>query len=170
MSDANDKVGTGKPPSLSEIVTTPASGSAYDLDAATSSSPSLLPLQERYEMLSELGRGGMGIVYRALDRESGDMVALKVVSPRLASEPVLADLKREMLLARKITHKHVCRTHELMRFGEISVIAMEFVEGESLRTILGRQQGVSVRSGLVWADQVCKALEERTGRAWCTVT
>ncbi|MEO6119274.1 MAG: serine/threonine-protein kinase [Terriglobales bacterium] len=164
MFDPENKDDQGKVPSLSEMVTTPASGVTGELDAVALGSPLLLPLKERYEIISELGRGGMGIVYRALDRETGDVVALKVVSPRLASEPVLADLKREMLMARKITHKHVCRTHELMRFGGISVIAMEFVEGESLRAVLSRTQGVAISAGLRWAGQICAALEEAHGQ------
>ena len=121
----------------------------------------LRPLRERYELLGELGRGGMGIVYRARDRETGDVVALKVLQPDIAQRPeVIERFKAELLLARKITHKNVCRTYELLRFGDTAAIAMEYVEGESLRTILSRLAGVSLRSGLEWVRQICSALAE----------
>ena len=125
----------------------------------------LRPLRERYELLGELGRGGMGIVYRARDRETGDVVALKVLQPDIAQRPeVIERFKAELLLARKITHKNVCRTYELLRFGETAAIAMEYVEGESLRTILRRPAGVSLRSGLEWVRQICSALAEAHAR------
>src|SRR3989338_5320129 len=125
----------------------------------------LRPLRERYELLGELGRGGMGIVYRARDRETGDVVALKVLQPDIAQRPeVIERFKAELLLARKITHKNVCRTYELLRFGETAAIAMEYVEGESLRTILRRPAGFSLGSGLEWVRQICSALAEAHAR------
>jgi hypothetical protein len=68
--------------------------------------------------------------------------------------------KTELLLARKITHKNVCRTYDLHRYGDIVVIAMEYLEGESLRAVLNRPGGVSLRAGLNWASQICSALAE----------
>jgi serine/threonine protein kinase len=118
-------------------------------------------LAQRYDVLAEIGRGGMGVVYRARDRETGDVVALKVLRPDIARRPdLIARFKSELLLARKITHKNVCRVHELLRFGESAVIAMEYVEGESMRAILARSGGVPVRRGLEWARQMCSALAE----------
>ncbi len=118
-------------------------------------------LQQRYEILAELGRGGMGVVYKARDRETGETVALKVLKPEIAALPdVLERFKSELRLARRITHKSVCRTHELLRFDSTVVIAMEYVEGESLRQILARFGGVPLRRGLEWASQICGALAE----------
>lgn len=123
--------------------------------------PSLRPLTERYDLLAEVGRGGMGIVYRARDRETGDVVALKVLRPEIAARPELIErFKSELLLARKITHKNVCRTYDLHRFGGTAAIAMEYVEGESLSAILQRYRGVPFRRGLEWAQQICSALAE----------
>ncbi len=103
----------------------------------------------------------MGIVYRARDRETNEIVALKVLKPEIANRPGLIDrFKTELRLARKITHKNVCRSYDLHRFGETVVIAMEYVEGDSLRAALNRPGGVSLRGGMNWASQVCAALAE----------
>ena len=121
----------------------------------------LLPLAQRYDILNELGRGGMGAVYRARDRETGDIVALKILLPEIAARPDLIErFKSELLLARKITHKNVCRTHELLRFGSTVAISMEYVEGESLRAFLKRYGSVPLRRGLEWVGQICSALAE----------
>lgn len=118
-------------------------------------------ISERYEILAEVGRGGMGIVYRARDRETNDVVALKMLKPEIAAEPrVVERFKQELRLARKVTHKNVCRTHELLRFDDTVVIAMEYVEGESLREVLKRPGGVRLRRALEWTAQICEALAE----------
>ncbi len=115
----------------------------------------------RFDLLAEIGRGGMGIVYKARDRETSETVALKVLKPEIATRPELVErFKTELRLARKITHKNVCRTYDLHRFGDTVVIAMEFIEGESLRAILARYGGVPLRRGLQWATQVCAGLSE----------
>lgn len=121
----------------------------------------LAEVAARYELEAELGRGGMGIVYRARDKETNECVALKVLKPEIASEQALLDrFKNELKLARKITHKRVCRTYELLRFGDTVVIAMEYVEGESLRAVLDRFGGLPLRKGIAVAQQVCSALGE----------
>ncbi|MBI4479421.1 MAG: serine/threonine protein kinase [Acidobacteria bacterium] len=118
-------------------------------------------LAVRYDILQELGRGGMGVVYQARDRETGDIVAIKVLRPEIAERADLIErFKAELLLARKITHKNVCRTHELLRFGDTVAIAMEYVEGESLRRVLNRSQGVSLRYARDLARQVMAGLAE----------
>ena len=117
---------------------------------------SLHALRQRYDVLEELGRGGMGIVYKARGRETGEIVALKVLKSEVAAYPeILERFKSELRLARKITHKSVCRTHELLRFGSTVVIAMEFVEGESLR----RQQGNDSLGNLVTLCAYCHTAE-----------
>lgn len=118
-------------------------------------------LRQRYDILAEVGRGGMGIIYRARDRETGDVVALKVLKPEVATRPELIEgFKRELLLARKVTHKNICRTFELLRFGDTTAIAMEYVEGESLRSLLARVEGLSTRQGLKIFRQVIAGVGE----------
>src|SRR5262245_7321351 len=142
------------------LADTPSTEHGQELDAEV-----LRPLEERYQDLIEVGRGGMGVVFRAKDRETGDVVALKVLRPEIARRgEAMERFKEELRLARKITHRHVCRTHELLRFGETAVITMEYVEGESLRRILKRFGGVPLRRGLEWARQMCSALGEAHAR------
>jgi predicted Ser/Thr protein kinase len=121
----------------------------------------LKSLQQRYDLLEELGQGGMGIVYRARDRETDEYVALKILRPEVAARAdIIERFKAELRLARKITHKNVCRTYELLRFDSTTAIAMEYVEGQSLRKVLEGVGGVSLRRGLDWASQICDALRE----------
>src|SRR4051812_37965001 len=102
----------------------------------------------RYELLAEIGRGGMGIVYKGRDRQTGDLVAIKIIHPSIASDPQLIErFKSELLLARRITHRNVCRVYELNDFGGTMVISMEFVEGRSLREMLRDMESVSIRQG-----------------------
>ncbi len=103
----------------------------------------------------------MGIVYKAKDRETGATVALKVLHPEIASRPEVIDrFKTELVLARKITHKNVCRVYDLNRFDNIVAISMEYIEGESLRALLDRAQGVSIRHGLAIVRQIVAGLCE----------
>ena len=121
----------------------------------------LSAITTRYDILAECGRGGMGVVYKARDRQTDDVIAIKVLNPAIASEPGLIDrFKTELRLARKITHKHVCRVHDFNEFAGTAVISMEFVQGESLRDLLRRPEGISIRQGLKIAHQVLAALGE----------
>src|SRR5262249_25512136 len=95
------------------------------------------------------------------DRETGDIVALKVLRPELARDPeVLERFKGELRLARKVTHKRVCRIHEFVRTADCAYISMEFVEGESLRQILNRFGTLNVHTSIAITRQICSGLEE----------
>ena len=115
----------------------------------------------RYDVLRLLGRGGMGMVYEASDRETGAKVALKMLKPEIAEQVETVDrFKAELLLARKITHKNVCRVYDMFRFNALAVIAMEYVDGESLRSRLARTGQLSVKQCLDIAGQIIDGLEE----------
>ncbi len=119
------------------------------------------PVLQRFDILGELGRGGMGIVYKGRDRETGETVALKVLKPELLENPtVLERFKNEMRLARKITHKNICRIHDFHRDDQVTYISMEYVEGESLRALLDRRKSLTVEEGLAIARQLCAGLGE----------
>ena len=85
----------------------------------------------RYEIQGVLGRGGMGVVYRAHDRDLDDAVAIKTLrSEVLSADPSLLDrFKQEIRLARRITHPNILRTHDLGETGGLRYLSMEFVRG-----------------------------------------
>jgi Protein kinase domain len=134
--------------------------------SAASASPSLTPaalaaLGVRYEILGEAGHGSMGNVYKARDRETGETVALKLLKPEIASDQAMMDrFKNELLFARKITHKNVCRVYEFNRVAGIAYTSMEFVEGESLRSVLNRFGGLPQRKATDLTLQICSGLKE----------
>jgi serine/threonine protein kinase len=146
-------------PDAATVVTEDAASSA----AATSSlSPAAIAaLGVRYGILGEAGHGSMGNVYKARDRETGETVALKLLKPEIASDQAMMDrFKNELLFARKITHKNVCRVYEFNRVAGIAYTSMEFVEGESLRSVLNRFGGLPQRKATDLALQICSGLKE----------
>jgi serine/threonine protein kinase len=121
----------------------------------------LAALGQRYDILSDAGCGSMGNVYKARDRETGETVALKLLKPEISSDQAMMErFKNELLFARKITHKNVCRVHEFNRINGIAYTSMEFVEGESLRSVINRFGALSLRKGSDLALQICSGLKE----------
>ncbi|HEX7616039.1 MAG TPA: serine/threonine-protein kinase [Thermoanaerobaculia bacterium] len=114
----------------------------------------------RYEILGTLGKGGMGTVYRALDRELGGEVAVKVLLPAAFDEgtSVSVTLKEEIQLARKITHRNVVRTHDLGEADGLRFLTMEYVPGTTLRDLLDRKGAFALAPGLQIATQLCRGL------------
>ncbi|MCJ7756311.1 MAG: protein kinase, partial [Thermoanaerobaculales bacterium] len=107
----------------------------------------------RYRIDQLLGFGGMGAVYKAWDKELEIPVALKVIRPEVARDAALAEqldrrFKRELLLARQVTHKNVVRIHDLGELDGVKYITMTYIEGEDLLHILKREQKVSVPDAL----------------------
>jgi len=128
---------------------------------ASLSAAALAALSQRYDILAEAGHGSMGNVYKARDRETGETVALKLLKPEIASDQAMMDrFKNELLFARKITHKNICRVHEFNRIGGVAYTSMEFVEGESLRSALNRFGGFPSRKAVDLAQQMCSGLKE----------
>ncbi|HET9317558.1 MAG TPA: protein kinase, partial [Vicinamibacteria bacterium] len=96
-------------------------------------------LAARYEIQNLLGRGGMGVVYKAHDRLLDEQVAIKVLRADLMGTPELARrFRSEIKLARKVSHNNVCRIHEYGEDGPLSYISMALIEGTDLRKILRR--------------------------------
>ncbi|CAN5554690.1 hypothetical protein BH09GEM1_BH09GEM1_10120 [soil metagenome] len=115
----------------------------------------------RFEVKALLGAGGMGMVYRAVDRELQEVVAIKTLKPEIiASDPTaLERFKSEIRLARKISHRNVVRTHDLGESRGLYFITMEFVEGKSLKELVRLRGRLPVQVMLPIAKQLCRALE-----------
>jgi eukaryotic-like serine/threonine-protein kinase len=115
----------------------------------------------RYEILSNVGKGGMGQVFRAQDRQLDDVVALKVLrSDVLKEDPHILDrFKQEIKLARRITHRNVLRTHDFGESNGTPYISMEYLEGVTLKDLVVNKGALPLGVGLRIAKQICQGLE-----------
>ncbi|HEX9202745.1 MAG TPA: serine/threonine-protein kinase [Vicinamibacteria bacterium] len=114
----------------------------------------------RYEILSPLGKGGMGMVYKAHDRMLDETVALKVLRSEFANTPEMAKrFMSEIKLARKVSHRNVCRIHEYGEDNGIRYISMEFVEGTDLKQTLRDRGGLPADEAFEVAIQVADGLQ-----------
>lgn len=125
---------------------------------ATSPEESPQLLGGRYELLGMLGAGAMGTVYRARDRELDEVVALKVLKKELASADMVERFRREVKLARRVTHKNVARTYDIGENGGDRFLTMEFIEGEMLGALLARKGRLPLADVVRLALDVCAGL------------
>lgn len=117
-------------------------------------------LGQRYEILALLGEGGMGAVYKAMDRELNRPVALKVIRPDLAQNTsIIERFKQELLLSREVTHRNVIRIYDLGEADRMKFITMEYVDGEDLRSMLLREKKLTSEKAVELIQQICRALE-----------
>jgi serine/threonine protein kinase/tetratricopeptide (TPR) repeat protein len=115
----------------------------------------------RYQIIEELGKGGMGRVYRAVDKKLNEEVALKLIKPEVASDrKTLERFHNELKLARKISHRNVGRMYELMEEKGAHFITMEYVPGQDLRGLIRQTGQLTVGKAVSIARQVCDGLEE----------
>ena len=114
----------------------------------------------RYEIQAVLGKGGMGIVYKAHDRKLEDLVAIKTLRHQaLSTDPWLLErFKQEIRLARRITHPNVVRTHDLGEWNGLKFLSMEFVEGLTLEQVVESEKILPTPAGLRIAKQICTGL------------
>lgn len=126
-------------------------------------SPGQLVGQDRFQLIQELGRGGMGVVWLAKDLRLGEHVALKFLPRAISTDPVaIEDMRRETLKSRKLSHPNIVRIYDLYEaVGEAPFISMEYVTGSNLN-VVRMQQPQHLFS---WAylkplvEQVCDALD-----------
>jgi serine/threonine protein kinase/tetratricopeptide (TPR) repeat protein len=115
----------------------------------------------RYQIIEELGKGGMGKVYKVNDTKIKEKVALKLIKPEIASDSkTIERFSSEMRLARKIRHKNVCGMFDLGEAEGAHFITMEYVHGEDLKSMIRMAAGLSIGAVLSIGKQVCDGLEE----------
>jgi len=115
----------------------------------------------RYEVKEIVGAGGMGVVYRAFDRELQEPVAIKTLKPEAMAggTAALERFKQEIRLARRIAHRNVVRTYDLGEQNGMYYLTMEYVEGTSLKQLIVTRGKLPVAVTLTVGKQLCRALE-----------
>ena len=108
-----------------------------------------------------LGEGGTGVIYKAVDNELGEVIAIKTLRPGLvAADPTaLERLKSEIRLARRLSHRNVVRIHDFGELGGIHFITMELVNGTSITQLIQRQGRIPIAGTLSIARQLFRALQ-----------
>jgi tetratricopeptide (TPR) repeat protein/predicted Ser/Thr protein kinase len=116
---------------------------------------------KRYQIIEELGKGGMGRVYRVADTTLGEEIALKLIRPEIAADKeTLERFKTELKLARLVVHKNVARMFDLNVEDRIPYITMEYVRGEDLKRLLRKVGHLFAGQAIPIACQICEGLTE----------
>jgi serine/threonine protein kinase len=112
-----------------------------------------------YELMSRIGAGGMGEVYKARDTRLNRIVAVKVLPPAVANDPAARErFEREARAVAALNHPHICTLHDVGRHEEIDFLVMEFLEGETLATRIARAP-LAIDDALQYARQIGSALD-----------
>ncbi|MGB3863386.1 MAG: serine/threonine-protein kinase, partial [Candidatus Aminicenantaceae bacterium] len=115
----------------------------------------------RYQIIEEIGKGGMGKVYKAQDKKIKEAVALKLIKPEIASDKnTIERFGNEMKFARKVSHRNVCRMYDLGEEKGSHFITMEYVPGEDLRSSIRRFGQLPIGKSISITKQICEGLAE----------
>ncbi len=115
----------------------------------------------RYEIIEELGKGGMGKVYRVEDTKAKEEIALKLIKPEIAADKkTIERFRKELTTARKIAHRNVCRMFDLGEEKGQHYITMEYVSGGDLKKFIRRSGQMGVGKAISIAKQICDGLDE----------
>ena len=118
-------------------------------------------LAGRFEIIEELGRGGMGKVYKAFDTKVRENVALKLLRPEIGMDEERVDrFRNEIKLARRISQRHVCRMYDLGEDGLNFFITMEYVPGENLKSFIRRSGNLTEAKAVTLARQISEGMAE----------
>ncbi len=118
----------------------------------------------RYQIVEELGHGGMGRVYKAVDTQVNEKVALKLLKPEISTDSEMIDrFRNELKLARQVSHRNICRMFDLGEADGTRFITMEYVSGEDLKTVIRMTGSLSLGTILSVARQVADGLSEAHG-------
>ncbi len=115
----------------------------------------------RYQVIEELGKGGMGKVYKVFDTDIKEKVALKLLKSEIASDPeTIERFSNELKFARKISHRNVCRMYDLGKAEGTHFITMEYVQGEDLKSMIRMTGTLGIGTVLSVGKQICDGLAE----------
>ncbi len=115
----------------------------------------------RYQIIEQLGRGGMGRVYRALDTKAREEVAIKLIRPDIAEDKrTLERFVNEIKLAHLISHRNIGKMYHLGEDQGLHYIIMEYVSGEDLKSFIRRSRRLDIATTVAIAKQVCSGLSE----------
>jgi serine/threonine protein kinase/Tfp pilus assembly protein PilF len=115
----------------------------------------------RYEIIEELGKGGMGTVYKVEDTKIGQDIALKLIKPEIASDKkTIERFRNELKTTRMISHRNVCRMFDLGDSEGKHFITMEYIPGEDLKSLIRRVKQIPEGTAISIAKQVCEGLAE----------
>ncbi|MGI9591218.1 MAG: protein kinase domain-containing protein [Myxococcota bacterium] len=133
--------------------------------SAATSATALMPGESRYEILEELGRGGMGVVYKARDTRLGRIVALKRLPDNLRDNDVAAELfLREAQAAAALNHRNIVTVYDAGEENGVYCITMELLEGLPLSAIQERRGALSVTDTAALGIQICAGLHYAHGQ------
>lgn len=155
-SDINYRDVKGKLEGLSEV----GGGKAINIERTAIINSLSEEAKQRYELVQELGRGAMGIVYKARDNELDEFVALKILPENLSRNPeAVRRFRQEARSARRLSHPNIVRIHDIGEEMGRKYISMEFVEGTDLKQLLRRhKRRIPLAKVIRYIQQICEAM------------
>jgi serine/threonine-protein kinase len=158
-SAAPAEAGDRPPPAAAEPPASPARVRPDPVPVPVRNLPPGSMIADRYRVVSRIGRGGMGEVFRVDDMRLRLPAALKFLSPAYARDPVwLVRLQNEVRLARAVTHPHVCRVFDIGESDGEAFLSMEYVDGEDLASLLRRIGRLPSDKAMQVARELCLGL------------
>lgn len=116
---------------------------------------------DRYQIIEELGKGGMGKVYKVMDTKIKEKIALKLLKSEIATDKkTIERFSNELKFSRKIRHENVCQMYDLNEEKGTHYITMEYVHGEDLKRLIRKMGQMSAGQAISLARQVCEGLTE----------
>lgn len=117
-------------------------------------------IADRYKILKELGRGGRGVVYKALDQQLQMIIAIKFLPQEMANNlKAVEDLKREAKAAMMLTHQNIVRLYNFEKVDKYTFLSMEYIDGLSLEDSLQKRTKFTLNETIEYVMQVCQGLD-----------